>query len=223
MSIPRKYRVFVLPSLVLVVIVLLSATFGKIMVDDFLKKRDEIEVLTKKVAILSSKRDLLSSLNKDILARQAQVGLSAVPSENSTLLALASIRTLASLSGVSVEDFKVRESETKGASEVGFDFSFKGPFDGILFFLKRLRSLAPLTKITGIEITASGFGANLEVGLISVWSVLAEELPLVDTPVDNLSSAESELLKTLESLTSSRGASGVTPLSPEGRANPFTL
>src|SRR3990167_11558244 len=103
-AIAYDWRRFIVPVGVFLVITLLSATFGFGLVKNILSTVERIDQLKVENSGLQEKRDKLSGADRNMLSRQAQVAVLAVPSQNSSLVSLSAIRN---------------EAFTKNAKKVG--------------------------------------------------------------------------------------------------------
>lgn len=223
-QVPSKYKAFVLPLAVFLVIVLLSVTFAQSMVSSLLSTLTRIDEAKQEKAVLETKLEKLRAVDVTALSQQAQVSLSAIPSSNSSLSALSTIRTQAFEKNVRIIGLKVeeREASAKGAREVGYKFELEGSLQDILGLLDSLQKTAPLTKLTRARILSTGTGMNASLDLLSFWAQLPGSLPPANVAIENLSGSEQQLIKQIEAL-AVRPNQNVEPATPAGKENPFEL
>lgn len=219
-----KYKAFVLPLSILLVILALSATFGKDLVLASLEKRERINVLNNKIQILENKKATLQSLDQTALAEQVTITLRAVPSAPSTLPTLASLKQLATQTGIVIENFNVSEQSTEeeaAAREVSFTFSMQADLNNTLEFLEQMRQTAPLTKVTKVTFSSPQAGSS-EVNFVSFWSPISDTLPPTDTSFEALTQSERQAIENLKELRGVTIQEENLP-TPQGRFNPFEL
>jgi hypothetical protein len=223
-EIPSKYKAFLPPVAVFLVIVLLSATFARSMVSSLVSTLTRIDEAKQEKAVLETKLEKLRAVDVNVLSQQAQVSLSAIPSSNSSLSALSTIRTQAFEKNVRIIGLKVeeREASAKGAREISYKFELEGSLQDILGLLESLQKTAPLTKLTRARILSTGTGMSASLDLLSFWSQLPGSLPPANAAIENLSGAEQQLIKQIEAL-AVRPNQTIVPATPSGKANPFEL
>lgn len=201
----RRYKKFFLPAGVLVVIVVLSLTFGKKMALGVLEKRDDISNLKKTISQLEGKLAVLNKLSEDDLKKQKDVVFSAVSATSPVLPVISVVKTVGLGSNVLVEDFQVKEqaqmnlgaggAETADKTrQVDFQFSIIGSPENILRFLNNLGEVLPITQIKKVDISSSD---SADISFIAFWQPQPKTLPSISSPVETLTKADAELLKNL--------------------------
>lgn len=220
-----KYKGFVLPAVVFLIIIGLSVTFGKSLLFELLNQRSSIDQTRSKIKNLQANKAILQSLDEAQLQDQVQVTLRAVPGVSSTLPTLSSLKNLASTVGVTITNFNVAESPSKQTGDNGgavrkisFSFTLDGDLAKIITFLERMHSTAPLTKINQVDLSATS--RRSKINFVSFWSPLSETLPPADEPVYALNQSEMKAIENLRKLQGDIIQSKNLP-TPEGRSNPF--
>lgn len=222
LAISKRYQSIVAPLLILLIVTLLSVTFGRSMVERTISIYSDIGKLNKETEALAAKKDFLQGLKQGNLYEQTQMAVLALPGEDSLLPAVSTIRTLAFDSKLQVVDIKSGGSggEKGDLRGVGYELEVQGALVDVVSFLGLVKKVAPLTRVVKIEMTGDGSSYTTELGLKSYWALLPKELLPVESPVEDLDSSEKEVLKQLEGLQVSQGVV-VSPIPAEGRSNPF--
>lgn len=211
-----------LPILVVLITVGVTATLGRIILANIISAAETIDQLQKQNTVLAAKKQFLGSVDSQALAEDVQVTVVAVPSQDSTLAALSTIRLLASENGMKIDKIQVGVSAEK-VGEIGkstLSFELGGPLAGVVSLLDKLQGAAPVTKLSKVGLAAAGGDVSAELDITAFWSELPTTLPAADSPLASLTASEREILAQLKSLRRT-GAAGVIPQAPEGRTNPF--
>lgn len=217
-----NYKSFGVPVLVFLVIVVLSVTVARSMFLDVRNTMAQIDQLAGVKLILSNKRDLLKSLDENVLSKKAQVAVLAVPANDSSLAAISTVRVLAHDKNINIVKLQVNESSnnTNKTREVGLDFQFEGTLLSILSLVESIQSSVPVTKVVGVKLIQSETKLTSDLDLTSFWAELPTNLTPVGSPIENISSAEDNYLKQIEGLNGDAGLE-VIPALPANRTNPF--
>lgn len=221
-----KYQPVIGPVIVLLVLLVLSLTLGNFLWGRLSTVRQELQAEKKRNAALSAKLDILEGLNQGQLESLLSSATAAIPSSDSTLFALSSIRQKAQDRAVSLANLRVivREetSKKREAKSVEMRFDIQGGLVPTITFLNDLRNTAPLTKVSKIRLSVSGGSVLANVSLLSFWGPLPEKLGKVEDPIETLTGAEEELLTRLSELELPAGRQ-IVPAPPQGRENPFAF
>jgi len=217
-------KLFYLPILTVLVVVSLSLSLGKILVSQINEKRANISNLDKSNTALAEKLNLLSSLDEDLLAKQAKEALSAVPSQDSSLNALSTIRNLALTNSLFLSDLEFINVDKKGTGPQTAKLSFdtQGGLFQALELLDQLSRHIPVMAVPTIRLTVSGGSALARFEVASLWAPLPDTLGDVDAPIEVLNSREQDILGQLRKLEKT-GVSDVEAAPPQGRQNPFAF
>lgn len=223
-SIEMGFRRFIVPLLVFVVILSLTLTFGKSMVFAILATRERITALKLENSNLREKRETLSSLDRALLSRQAQVSLLAVPSENSGFSALSAIRTQAFEKQVSISEIRMLEKQgaQKGTQEIFINLEVSGNLGKIVQLIDAVKMTAPIVNISKIKMVGDSAGdLTAELDLAAFWAALPQTLSLAPAPLAVLNQKDLDLLGEMEKLRVEVGQA-VVPAAPGGKTDPFT-
>lgn len=221
------YRPVIGPLLVLLVIFVLSFTLGRALWTRVLETRDELKSAQARRQVLEEKVLSLQGLSEQSLRDRFRQATLAIPGEDPTLFALATIRELATEQNLAVNNLRIitREGsgeEFKGVKAVELRFDLEGGLLPTLAFLSNLRESAPLMRVTEVRFVVSGVASLANLKVLSVWGPLPESIGKLDTPVELLSSAETELLERLAELRKPE-IGEIVPSPPQGRENPFAF
>lgn len=223
-SIPGKYKPFLLPVLTFTVIIVLSLTLGRFLVDKVFETRAKNAELQDKNNLLEGKAELLTSLDSEGLKRQVSIASSASPGENPSVLLLSQIRTIAQENGLLVSNFQIGESQEpkKTGRVVAATANVEGSIFSVISFLRTLENATPLMKITDLKLTLSGGSVLAKVTAVSSWNPLPSELGKVDSPISGISGTEQELLGKLSGLRLPQISQGPVG-QPAGKPDPFAF
>jgi Tfp pilus assembly protein PilO len=227
--IPFKYRVFTLPIVTLLIIVVLSLTVGKYMVDSIFSTREELDGLAQKTQTLQAKNNLLSTVDKQQIKAEAEAVVTAVPSQTPSLPSLATIRSLVAQRGLTLTTFAVSEgAESKqGTRSVMMDISLYGGLEAVVGFSNDIKNYSPLMKISNANISlGAGSDASGRFTIVSAWAPLPQSLGKAETPLDPIKNNEQQIIDQLKSLkiaeTIRVSSSSATAAIPNpNRVNPF--
>lgn len=224
-TLPRKYKPFVLPVLTFAVVVVLSSTLGKFLLEKIFEARSQITSLESQNRLLEAKQQLLSSFSDEEVKRQTGAVSLAVPSESPSIPLLSLVRTLANENAVVISDFRVEESQEakKTARQVQASFSGQGSIFSIISFLRSVGDSVPLTKVSGIKFTVSGINIDAKLTVVSSWAPVPQELGKVENPIEGISSAEKELLGKLSGLKKPQIFVSSGGSEPAGKPDPFSF
>ncbi|MAG59934.1 hypothetical protein CMO96_04055 [Candidatus Woesebacteria bacterium] len=222
---PAQYKLFLVPALVFLGIVVLSITATRMMITRFFEVRTEISTTSDTNQLLETKRATLSFLNAEDLKRSLQTSAIAIPADNSTLFALSTVRNLAAQRGVEITNFRVSEKKelaTGGAKSIEIDLALHGGLQSILSFVDNIQSSTPVMKVEDIKITGSSGAFNTDLKIVSIWGPLPEKLGVIESPIEPLKTTEKETLERLGKLKRLQ-SQGFEALPPEGRTDPFSF
>lgn len=222
-NLPRKYKPLLFPLGVIVVILASTFTVGMTAFDKLQEVRSKINNFEQSNKNLEEKRDYLATLSQDELSKQSEVATSAIPAEESTMLLLASLKSLANSSNVSVSDFNLAPGDRKASSArpIKIGVSISGSLTSTLSFIDSLKSSYPLMRISKLGFTVSQNKVRSDFSIDSYWSPLPTTISSTDTPLQNLRSSDQQLLTRLGELKKPASLT-YTVLQPQGRENPFS-
>lgn len=222
----QLYKPFLFPIAAFLIVVILTGTLGKFLLDQILKNRNEISELQAKNSILEKKKEILSSSTDDQLSQYLQASIRAIPPENPGLLALSTIRSLAAERGISTSNLKLTLAgpafADSKAKTVGIDFDITAD-TGIAFgFLEAIKSSTPLMRVTETSFNINGTTSTVSLKVAAPWETVPDKLGAVDSPIEDLSEADKEVLTNLSSLHVPQSNQIISPPA-QGRTNPFSL
>lgn len=221
----RLYRFFLVPALIFLVIIILGATLGQKMVAGIFDTRNKIAELKKTNKILSAKKETLNQIDKGDYTRKAKLVILAIPDEPSGLSSIASLRAIATQSGVKLENLKVFQTGTENVGNLGqvsISFQVRGAVQAIISYLEKVENSVPFIQMKKISLSQTESLSDATLDVNSFWANLPDTLPSLETPIEQLTSSEEELVSRLSTLEQSLGAQA-SPLPPEGRTNPFAF
>lgn len=218
LRIPYKYKIFVVPTLAIFTILLLSFTVGRILIENIFSYKTQLSELKDKNERLVSKTQVLQALNKDELISLTQAASLAVPTQTSSLHSLSTIRSLASGRGIFINDFRILEETSQRSAGVNIQITANGQLQNLIGFLNDLESYAPLTKVVEVNVTSAA-SSLAKVNLVSVWSPMPKK-PDLETPLEPLSDLERNVLSNLQNL-KRYATTNTLPASPGSKQNPF--
>lgn len=224
-ALPRKYKPFVLPVFTFIVVIVLSFTLGKFLLERIFEARSQITNLENQNNLLAEKQQLLSSFSDEEVKRQVSTASSAVPAQSPSIPLLSLVRTLANENAVIISDFRVEESQEakKTARQVQASFSAQGSIFSIISFLRSVGDSVPLTKVSGIKFTVSGINVDAKLTVVSSWAPLPQELGKAESLIEGISSAERELLGKLSGLKKPQIFASPDGSQPAGKPDPFSF
>lgn len=220
----KVYRPVLVPAISILVLTILALTLGRFLIGRVLVERTEVKNARAKNQILAAKLEALAALSEAELAEQLATAVAAVPSSNATLFAVARVRSLAQEFGLTVTNLKVSvpkdKDQAQNAAQINFDF--EGGITPILSAIEKIRSSAPLMRISQAKLTTSVGKTTANLTIISPWAPLPQSLGKIEEPVKLLDSADEELLSRLSALSGAAGEP-VAPSPPAGKSNPFVF
>lgn len=219
----RQYKPLVVPILIFVVVLALSATIGRLLVGRVLETRQELDQARKTNASLTSKLENLQNLSRGELESQLGDAINAIPPSEPTLFALARLRDLAGDLGINISNFRVSAvGGTRGENfkSVEIRLDLQGNISSMFTLLDRIRNSAPLMRVSEVKIFASANTTVANISISSAWSPLPTRLGKIEDPVQTLTVREEEVLVELRALERTIGFEGAYA-PPQGRTNPF--
>lgn len=225
----QQYRPVLGPALVLSLVLLLSLTLGRFLVDRLLATREQIGKVGRQNELLEGKLVTLQSLNQGSLTQDFELAIQAIPSSDSTLFSLATIRQLTNDRSLTINNLRIIGTDPGENKKVGemrkveLRFDIQGGLTPTVSFLDELRKSAPLMKVVRVRSTISGSAALTNLSILSSWSPLPETIGKVDDPLQTISQDEKNILSQLGQLRPPQGVGLVIPAAPQGRENPFAF
>ncbi len=225
-KIPPKYRQWLLPIVTVLVIIGLSATVGKYIVDNIISTKSDIDNLKTQNMALESKVQVLSGVDSNALSKEVASAVEAVPGESSTLPALATLRSFVQQRGLDLLSFNVlgqTNSKQGAGNSVEINLVLVGKREDIISLLNDLKTVAPLMRTTSASIVSTQDGAvRANVTVLSYWSPLPQTLGKADQPIETLKKNEQDQANALGELKKPESGA-LVPSNPQGKENPFTF
>lgn len=220
----ESLRSFLLPVATFIILVGLSATVGRTIVNLLLEAKDSIGELTAKNETLTAKKQILSSLDKEELVRNVQSSTRAFPNEGPILPAFVAIRSTALSKGIQLNNvrFSGSKDNVTNLQAVNFSFDTRGTLQASIDFLREIKKIAPLMRVQKVKFAVNQDSVSGSIVVSSLWEPLPETFGKVDDAISTIEAAEKELLSKmadLKSVTTSAPSSG--PVG--GRKNPFSF
>jgi|GEM_PF-3113509 len=180
----------------------------------------DVEVLTSRLAVL---KDLPSAAPNG-----ASITLTALPSENNSLVAVSQLRRIATENEITIKSLDLAATLATGTllPSVLINFDFEGTAVNSISFIAGITKLAPIMVIDTVSLqsTADGNGVSAIMGVRTQWAELPTALPAITEPIAALSDEEQLLLSRLSELTQPVFGQGVesSESASVGKADPFT-
>lgn len=175
----------------------------------------------KKENILKEKADVLGSIqgSNDL---QADPAVASIPGKNPALFALSQLKNLAQTKGIFLANIKVGlgVSDQTGISPVDISFDVEGDLSRILDFTGSIKTITPLTRVTGVEFAFTGTNVLATISVKTYWSPYPTKIPSLVEPAAPLSAEEKEILLKISQL-SLPSFFNLLPSSPTEITNPF--
>ncbi len=239
---PAQVRIFITPMIVLVVV----ALSGRILVWPWLTSVGSLRAKAKenemKVSILTTKLSALSGANELTLDQDLRVVNITMPEGKDLVGGLVGLRIAAADSGVLLESLRVSPGEvvdeaSKSAkvvegekeNQISYSIVIQGSKDQIQAFFERVRAVAPLMELERLSYAEKNGLAEATVAVTSFYVPGVVQLGSIDSPIQELSAEEDQLLRRLRNLsraglfnTTEEGESSGNIGGAVGKENPFT-
>lgn len=186
----------------LVVIVLLSLFALKYSLSKISDIREQVAANKRTKNILEEKLSLLSEVDADI-STSSDISLSALPENSPTAVVISQLKRQAASVGVGLTNIKSGGGikDKSGLSRVDVSFEALAPREQLLVFLKSIETFAPISLVTKFKLNEIGGISRGTFTVSSYWAPLPQKLPPIDSPINDLTSAEKELLSKISTLT----------------------
>lgn len=181
----------------------------------------DVDVLTSRLAVL---KDLPSAAPNG-----ASITLTALPSENNSLVAVSQLRRIATENEITIKNLDLAATLATGTTlpSVLINFDFEGTAVNAISFIASITKIAPLMVIDTVSLqsTADGNGVTAIMGVRTQWADLPTELPAITEPIAALTDEEQLLLSQLSELNQPVFGQGVesSESASVGKADPFTV
>ena len=171
--------------------------------------------------ILKEKAGVLGSL-QDSFDLQANPAVASIPEKNPALFALSQLKNLAQTKGIFLANIKVGlgANELTGISPVDISFDVEGNLSQVLDFTGSIKTITPLTRVTGVEFGFIEARVRATVSVKTYWAPYPIKIPSLVDPAAPLSADEKEILLKISQL-SRPSFINLLPSSPTEVPNPF--
>lgn len=223
-SLPESVKQVIMATLPLAIVVILFVTVGRFGISKVSDLRSQITQGQVEQTILTQKLNLLQELSS-VATQGTGFAIIALPSDNWSLTVISQLKILAGGNGVTLSSIKSGSATTNqlGLSEADISFTAEGARAQIIFFIKGIAEIAPITSVDKIRFAESTGTVKADITVKSYWAPLPKTIPAVDQPMTDLTSVEKQTLTQISSLTQPI-LNQTTPLVPStgpGNPNPF--
>jgi hypothetical protein len=220
-DLPESVRQTLSASTPLLVVIILFVVAGKFGVSKVLDLNSQIKAAKYSTTVLTQKLSLLQTLSP-ILGTSTSVATSAVPINNSALMMVSQLKTLAAADAVALSSLRsaTGAAAAGGLHEVNVSFTVNGSQTAVFNFLGDISKIAPISIVGKIQFSVNAGNLSTNLSVKSYWADLPKTIPLVDAPISDLTPAEKETLAEIANLTQPT----FTTLAPSGATanpNPF--
>ncbi|HUV43031.1 MAG TPA: type 4a pilus biogenesis protein PilO [Patescibacteria group bacterium] len=229
-----KFREFLFPLIVIVLIVLSGVLVVKPKLGEILKVRGELGKQKDELAQLSQKMAILQGYDRSELEARANQIVKVLPIDKNGPLIFASLRSLASENDLEIHGLDVQIGEistesgkiqTKGNKEsfpsLTISLSVSGDRGDLYEFFKSVESISPLMRIRQISLNQEEdiFESKLE--LETYYLASPEFIGKADRTIIPISSEEEEVYQKIKGYLTVLSQTSL-PLITSGKENPFT-
>ncbi len=218
--IPANLRVFLTPTITILVLIVLTILVVKIGLPLITKQNSALSTASANEQILTQKEGLLRDVSATVTKDAESITL-ALPEKNPALVTISQIKSLATSKGVLIKNLKVGSgAEEQNFSRVEVAFDADGSLANVMDFLNSIKTISPISVVEKVKISQSGGILSATTSLRGFWASFPATLPAITDPVTNLSDDEKNLIVKLSDLTPP-AFSSVAPGEPSTRDNPF--
>jgi Tfp pilus assembly protein PilO len=169
-------------------------------IQKYISIQDEINTLSKKVALLHSNLDLVKNTNPQEVDNDLQTALSALPSDKDFEGMLTAISNSALRSGIALDDFKLSigklatesGSETKG---IPIKLGMKSNMESAVKFIGELNQKVPVSDLAMVQVSNDEGAKGNIIDVTFYYKPLANVIFRDDAPIPHLTNDEKELLR----------------------------
>ncbi len=223
----------------IVISILIAALIIWPKVTEILELRTSNEQLRGTVQTLEQKAEILSGLDQVKLEEQLAAAEQLLPSDSNAFSILRQVEDTANTTGVLLSKIEVvtgsfsegggagvsaseASAELNLAPAVEIRLSLTSDYQSLLGFISGLYSFSRVASIDSLSVSAGGGDEGLlstSFAVNAYWKQLPQNLGSIEAPVENLTTAEEELLANVKS--PQRTKSAPVPPVATGRGNPF--
>lgn len=222
-SLPPNVAILIVPVGLVVVLLILALVVFKVGVSRINSQREKLASTRKDETTLSQKRDVLQRVQGEV-SPYADLSIIALPDKSPALMIISQLKNLASAKLVVLTNLRVSSSigEKKGISRINVGFDVDGDFSQVTDFLKATSAIAPISRLTKVEVSQSAGLTRASATLISFWVPLPTKLPPLTEAAGELTAEELALISEL-SLLEPPSFVEVAPTGASARLDPFAI
>ena len=185
----------------LLIVIILFVIVGKFGVPKVLEVRSKVESAQKTEKVLTQKLSLLQTLSSDSGVKMNIVSV-ALPDANPAVAAMSQLKSLALNQGVVLHGITSNAGAVgaSGLNEVSIKFTLDGGRQQIFSYLNEIAKIAPITSVRKVAMTESAGGVSADINVVSYWAQFPKTIPAVDTPVEDFTAADKNILSDLSAL-----------------------
>lgn len=229
----NKFRNFLFPGVVVILIIVSAMTILKPKLNDLLRTRRSLAKQKEELAQLTKKAAVLEGYDRNELDKRANQMLKVLPKEKDGPLIFATVRTLVGEHSLELEslDVEVGEMATESAQSkrkkelipsLGIQLSVVGSLNDLYDFLEAIETTTPLMQVKLVSISREGTTIEANIQLVTYYLVAPEDIGRVSRQIIPLTSKEEEVYQKLSHYQpASIGTS--LPYVSSGKENPFTF
>ena len=214
-------RILITPLLLAIIILFLGIFIVKNGMERITIKLEELDNLESTVITLQEKVDILREIEGIILSH-ADTSVVAVPQDNSTLIMLTHLSSVANEKLVQIINKKTQSQQIgeEGLASAKININTTSDFNSILDYLMNLDDLAPLSTIDEVDMSKNGENTSGNLALSVYWGDFPTRIPAITEPIINLTAEEEDLINRLAKLKRPDFIE-LVPTAPTNRENPF--
>lgn len=225
-----KFRIYLFPLVVVVLIVISTIAILKPKLNDLLKTRTNLAKQKKELAQLTQKVTVLEGYDQDELKIRVNKILKVLPKEKDAPLILVTMRSLANdysleINNLSIDVGELATESTKPKTKketlpsLSIQLNVFGTLNDLYDFLEAVESTTPLMRIDHVSIDREGTTIESTIDLFTYHLVAPQDIGKVSRQITSLSSEEEEVYQKLSRY---RPIVGVRlPYVGSGKENPF--
>lgn len=221
----NKYKLVLFPLMVIISAIVLGYFVFYPQIEKLMANQDKISNINKKIQILEKKAQQLENLDENDLKDKLEVALRSLPAEADFANVLAIVQNLAAENQFEIVNFQTGnpgEGASQKVAEYSVNLDLKGPAEFAKGFIDSLNGSFRMMRTSSIGISVSSTENNITsaVTLNIYYSAIPTSIGGVDTPINELSKEDEDLIGDLTNL-QPVFATQEAPTGPRGKTNPF--
>lgn len=221
-NLPENVKLVISSLSPLIIVGILFALVGQFGISKVVDVRNQIAKAEKDQAILTQKLTLLKSISGTI-NESTRTSLAVLPDTNPSLIMMSQLKIISSSNSVLISGVKSGTpiNDSSGLFHVDISFQVSGTRSQVISFLNNISLIAPITIVDKVKITESAGAVRADVTTKSYWSSLPKTLPVMTSPITDLTTAEKKIVTDIGSLTQPTFVN-VPSSSESGKIDPFS-